>query len=143
MKKAQKTAVAILCAVLTGQIVWGDVRLASIYDVEKSEKIEWSVAHSVFSKLPKYSNLSNDPPLKWGESMRKAKNYCEKKNPNALIELDSASLKQPIAEEQRESIYFYLVTFKVTIKGQEPTKYDVLILPNGKILEPKIIELKK
>lgn len=112
------------------------VQLASVFDNENNRKLSWNLDAEEFEKLPKFDDLTKDPPLDLKRAIKVALEECQKKYPGKHIDLDSVSLRQPVRFELRRQIFFYFVTFQVAAGKELPNQFDVLVLPNGKILTP-------
>ena len=112
--------------------VGDDVILANVKDLGKNQEVVWVLDRGSFAKLPKYTSGSY---VDLNKAIATALHQCRDSNKNTRINLDSASLRQPIATKDRDGIFFYFITFLVETEKGESFQYDVLVLPDGKTLD--------
>lgn len=137
-----RVLVSLLLIVLSVQGTCNDITLASVYQLSEKRQLTWVIARDLFGKLPKYS-VPDQQMVGLREAIKIATVQCGKKYPGARIALDSASFRQPVASEDRNGVFFYFITFEVKRKRGESFEADVLVLPNGDVLEPQKIPLQQ
>jgi hypothetical protein len=104
---------------------------------------QFTLTKGMLEESPKWSNSEN-PPLSLASVKAMSEKYVAKKFPDKNLEVASISLKREFLIDR----WFFVVILETSPNTiEDPFTYEVVILTNGKIVEPtengKILEPEK
>lgn len=130
------TLCLILTFCLSDMASCAEVLLAQVFDMERGSKTVWTMDSEKFRRLPRFT-LDGRPPIDMVRAIDIARKRCAGSLGNKTLRFARLTFQEPVRSEMSVGVFFYVISFDVTETDGSTLACDVVVLPDGSILEPR------